>query len=96
MRKKMISWKEEGGTYIFTDLLYYLSYQIKWYAHKILLTCSEDVHWLLAKGVLLGWFNIICIIFFLSFQQSQPLNIKGIQLTHCAYLPYHIHQAQME
>ena len=33
--------------------------------------------------------------FFLSFQQSQPLN-KGIQLTHGAYLPYHIHQAQME
>ena len=28
--------------------------------------------------------------------QSQPLNIKGIQLTHGAYLPYHIHQAQME
>ena len=40
----MISWKEEGGTYIFTDLLYYLSYQIKWYEHKILLMCSEDVH----------------------------------------------------
>ena len=34
--------------------------------------------------------------FFLSFQQSQPLNIKGIQLTHGAYLSYHIHQAQME
>ena len=35
-------------------------------------------------------------LYYLSFQQSQPLNIKGIQLTHCAYLPYHIHQAQME
>ena len=44
-------WAQSAGTssqapktYIFTDLLSYLSYQIKWYEHKSLLTYSEDVH----------------------------------------------------
>ena len=53
MRQTFLSWKIEDGTYIFVDLLSYLWYQIKWYEHKSLLTYSEDVHRLLAKGVLL-------------------------------------------
>ena len=60
------------------DLLSYLSYQIKWYEHKSLLTYLVAYTDYSAKRVLLDCLATICIINFLSlfppFQQSQPLN----------------------
>ena len=64
MCKKFLSCKGKDETYIFHRSFSYLSYQIKWYEHKSLLTYSVDVHWLLAKGVLLDSLIIICTIFF--------------------------------
>ena len=64
MCKKFLSWKGKDETYIFHRSFSYLSCQIKWYEHKSLLTYSVDVHWLLAKGVLLDSLIIICTIFF--------------------------------
>ena len=50
---KFLSWKEEDGTYFIIDLLSYLSYQIKWYEHKSLVTYFVTYIDYSAKGVLL-------------------------------------------
>ena len=75
---KFLSWKEEHGTYFVIDTLSYLSYQIKWYEQKSLLTYFVAYTDYSAKGVLLDWLATICIINFLSlftsFEQSQPFN----------------------
>ena len=59
---KFLSWKEEHGTYFVIDILSYLSYQIKWYEQKSLLTYFVAYTDYSAKGVLLDWLATICII----------------------------------
>ena len=62
--KKKDLGKEKMKPTFFYRSFSYLSCQIKWYEHKSLLTYSVDVHWLLAKGVLLDSLIIICTIFY--------------------------------